>query len=139
DVMRHRRRARREDGDVASAFALQLQLRALETRANLVVGHLHRAFGAGRRRILQLRELRVSKVLESFWSRRVVPMAVDDHAFIARSILSSSAIVGTTLAALDSGSRFSRIALTNSTSWRSNAGTLSSGTSLPSLSVIESR
>src|SRR5262249_5470921 len=59
--------------------------------------------------------------------------------FIARSILSSSAMVGTQLAALDSGSRPSRIALTNSTSWRSNAATLSSGTSFPSLSVMESR
>ena len=38
------------------------------------------------------------------------------YRFIALSILSSSAIVGTTLAALDSGSRPSRMAPTNSTS-----------------------
>ena len=59
--------------------------------------------------------------------------------FIDLSILSSSAIVGRQLAALDSGSRPSRMALVNSTSWRSNAMTPSRGTSRPSLSVMESR
>src|SRR5262245_17946820 len=58
---------------------------------------------------------------------------------IALSIRSSSAIVGRQLAALDSGSRPSRIALVNSTSCRSNAVVPSSDTSLTSLSVIESR
>ena len=37
DVVRHRRRARREDRDVGAALALQLQLRALEALADLVV------------------------------------------------------------------------------------------------------
>ena len=37
DVVRHRRRARREDRDVGAALALELQLRALQALANLVV------------------------------------------------------------------------------------------------------
>ena len=38
DVMRHGRGARREDRHVAAALALELQLRALEALADLVVG-----------------------------------------------------------------------------------------------------
>ena len=37
DVVRHRRRARREDRDVGAALALQLQLRVLQALADLVV------------------------------------------------------------------------------------------------------
>src|SRR4029077_7600489 len=36
DVVRHRARSRREDRDVGAALALHLELRAFETRADLV-------------------------------------------------------------------------------------------------------
>src|SRR5262249_18574760 len=128
DVVRHGRRARREDRDVASPLALQLQLRALEARADLVVRDAHRPLGAGSRRILQLGKLRVANRLQALRRGRVMPVTINDHfavppiqplppllpyRFIALSILSRSAMEGTTLAALDSGSRPSRIALTN--------------------------
>ena len=45
DVMRHRRRARREDRDVGAAIALELQL-GLDALAQLIVGDLDRPGGA---------------------------------------------------------------------------------------------
>ena len=116
DVVPHRRRARREDRDVGAALALQLQLRLLQALADLVVADGDRAFRRRTQRIRQSRDLAVPIDLELVGRGRVVPVAVDDHRLIALSILSRSAIVGTTLAALDSGSRPSRMALTNSTS-----------------------
>ena len=53
DVMRHRRRARREDRDVAPPLALELQLRALEALADLVVADVDGALGPRGRRVLQ--------------------------------------------------------------------------------------
>src|SRR5215831_18786330 len=137
--MGHRRGARGKNRHVGPALSLQLQLRVLEALADLVVADRDNALGAGARRILQCRDLRVPINLERLWRSSVVPVAVDDHFSVAFSIWSRSAIVGRQLAALDSGTRPSRIALVNSMSWRSNAGMPSSGTSLPSLSVMESR
>jgi len=71
-------------------------------------------------------------------SYREVPIAALER-FIDFSIPSRSAMVGTQLAALDSGSRPSRMAPTNSTSWRSKAVMPSSGTLSLRWSVMESR
>ena len=144
DVVRHRRRPRRKDRDVGAALTLELQLGALETLANLIVADDDGSLRRNVRRVagrLERRNLRVAVRLQRFGRRRVVAVAVDNHTarLIDFSILSSSAIVGRQPAALDSGSRPSRMAPVNSTSWRSNAATPSRGTSLPSLSVIESR
>ena len=52
DVMRHRRRARREDRDVGAAIVLELELR-LHALAQLIVADLKRAARRRGRRILQ--------------------------------------------------------------------------------------
>ena len=48
DVMRHRRRARREDREVGAALALELELRAFEALADLVVADARAAPSAAR-------------------------------------------------------------------------------------------
>ena len=77
DVMRHRRRARREDRDVGAAIALELQL-GLDALAQLVVGDLD-ADPAQASRIVQPGDLRVAECLELFRGSGVVPVAIDDH------------------------------------------------------------
>ena len=116
NMVRHGRGSRREDRDIAAALPLELQLGLLEALANLVVRDRERRFGPCPRRIAQCFDLRVAKLLQAFRRRGVVTVAIDDHEFIAFSIRSSRAMVGTQLAALDSGCRLSRMALTNSTS-----------------------
>ena len=153
DVMSHAGGARREDRHVGASLALELELRSLEARANLVIRDRNRALLATVRRTCKRRDLRLAPGQQRLRRRRVMTVTVDDHtptrptsateptwpAFIVLSIRSSNAIVGRQLRALDSGSRPSRMASVNSTSWRSNAATGSSGTSLPSLSVMVSR
>src|SRR5207245_2007910 len=62
--MAHAHRARREDGDVGAALALQLQLRALEARADLVVVDAERALRRDVLGILQRRDLALAPLLE---------------------------------------------------------------------------
>src|SRR5437867_10004572 len=79
DVMAHSHRARREDGDVGAALALQLQLRALEARADLVVADAETALDGSVPRILEPGDLALSPLLELFGSGGVVAVAIDDH------------------------------------------------------------
>src|SRR6185436_91833 len=136
-----RRRARRKNRHISPALALEFQLGLLQALADLVVGNRDDAVRADLPglKAFELGDLGIAIHLQRFRRGGVVAMAVDDHRRIALSIWSSSAIVGRQLSALDSGTRPSRIALVNSTSCRSNAAVPSSGTSFPSLPVIESR
>src|SRR2546425_7960670 len=80
--MAHAHRARREDGDVGAALALQLQLRALEARADLVVVDAERALRRDVLGILQRRDLALAQFLELPGSGGVVAVAIDDHLFV---------------------------------------------------------
>ena len=77
----HPARARAEDRDVRAALALQLELRAFYARAQLVVGDLQRAFLRLVLRVfLEIRFLLVAILAELFRRRRVMAVAIDDHA-----------------------------------------------------------
>ena len=69
DVMRHGGRARRKDGHVGAALALQLQLRAFQALADLVVADVDLAVGGRLCRVLQRRDLRVAISLAALWAR----------------------------------------------------------------------
>ena len=79
DVVRHGRGARRENRDIRTACALQLQLRIFQAVANLIVGDFF--LGAERyiETRLQARDLCIAKFLQLAGSRRVMAVAVDDH------------------------------------------------------------
>ena len=79
NVMRHGRRARREDGDVGAALALQLELRAFQTFPDLVVADLDFAVVGRLRRILQRRDLRIAIFLERLGRGGVVAVTIDNH------------------------------------------------------------
>src|SRR6185503_13021935 len=80
EVMTHPARARAEDRDVRAALALQLELRALHARAQLIVADRERALLRLMLRIrLELGFLPVAIVAELLRRRRVVAVAVDDH------------------------------------------------------------
>src|SRR5690606_29821066 len=64
---------------VRTALALQLQLRALEAVADLVITDLQRCTGWRLGRILQRRLLRIAEVGQWLGSSGVVSVAVDDH------------------------------------------------------------
>ena len=84
EVMTHPARARAEDRDVGAALALQLQLRALDALAQLVVADFQRALLRLMLRILlEIRFLLVAIVAELFRRRRVVAVAIDDHGSFA--------------------------------------------------------
>src|SRR5262249_30799400 len=77
--MRHAGRARREDRQAGAALALQLELRALDARAQLVVADLQ---GPARRllsRILDAGDLRFAEIVQLLRLGRVVAVTVDDH------------------------------------------------------------
>ncbi len=77
EMVRHAGGARREDGEVGAALLLQLQLRADDALADLVVGD----GGARRalRRVIERGDLRLAPALVLFRRRRVVAVAIDDH------------------------------------------------------------
>src|ERR1700744_5619596 len=89
DIVGHGGGARREYRDIGAARALQLQLRILQAVANLIVGdfflRIERHIEAG----FQARDLRIAKLLQLARSRRVVTVAVDDHAQYIRVGLST--------------------------------------------------
>ena len=78
-LVRHPGGARREDGEVGAALALEPKLRAFEAFAYLVVGDAE----VGRQRlvagIVEPGDLRCPIVLERLRRGRVVPVAIDDH------------------------------------------------------------
>ena len=79
DVMRHAGGARREDREVGAALALELELRALQALADLVVADAEVLVGGAARRVGQAGELAVAEDLELLRRGRVVAVAVDDH------------------------------------------------------------
>src|SRR5712691_2626821 len=80
--MAHAHRARREDGGVGAALALQLQLGAFEARPDLVVADAERALRRDVLGIRQRRDLALAPFLELLRSGGVVAVAIDDHLFV---------------------------------------------------------
>ena len=80
DVMAHPARAWAKDRDVRAALSLELELRALDALAQLVVADFQRALLRLMLRILlEVRLLLLAIVAELFRRRRVVAVAIDDH------------------------------------------------------------
>src|SRR5262249_48845879 len=80
EMVAHPARTRAEDRDVRAALALQLQLRALDALAQLVVADLDLALdGLSLRVLFEVRLLLVAIVPERFRRGGVVAVAVDDH------------------------------------------------------------
>ncbi len=79
DVMRHAGGARREDRQAGAALALQLELRALHARADLVVADLERGARRFLRRVLDAGDLGLAEIVQLLRFGRVVAVTVDDH------------------------------------------------------------
>src|SRR5439155_21650014 len=79
DVMAHTHCTRREDRNVGAAVSLQLQLRALEARADRVVADSEAPLDGSMLRILEPGDLPLAPFLELLGSGRVVAVAIDDH------------------------------------------------------------
>src|SRR5262245_20845215 len=79
DVVRHRRRARREDRDIGAALALEFQLRALQAAPNLIVRNIDGALRSRARGMVERRNLRVTIGLQRFRRGRVVAVTVNHH------------------------------------------------------------
>src|SRR6185436_622055 len=75
DVVLHRARARREEGQAGAALALDPELGAFERVANLLIGN-----DRCRNGFTRIGKLQLSPIPQSFRRRRIVPVAVDDHA-----------------------------------------------------------
>src|SRR5262249_24226869 len=74
DVVAHAGRAGRKDREVRPPLALELELRALERLADLVVADARRGRPRGR-----VGDVLLAVGLQRFRGRRVVAVAVDDH------------------------------------------------------------
>ena len=79
DVVAHARGARGEDREVGAALALELELRALDRRPDLVVGHLQRRPRRHRRLALDRLGLILAEAVQILGLGRVVAVAIDDH------------------------------------------------------------
>ena len=80
DMMGHARCARREDGEIGAALALQFQLRVLDALPQLVVTDLEARPARRLRWVLDPGDLFLAPVMELCGLRRVVPVTIDDHA-----------------------------------------------------------
>jgi hypothetical protein len=84
DVVAHAGGARREDCEIGAAFALELELRALDAGADLVVRHLQ----AGARRqgalVLDRLGLVLAEAVQVLGFGRVMAVTVDDHDTLRR-------------------------------------------------------
>src|SRR3569833_1913139 len=78
DVVSHRRGARRENGYVGTALALQLQLRAFQARPDLIVADF-RVIGRRQRGIFQPGDLGSAVFLQFGGCRGVVTVTINDH------------------------------------------------------------
>ena len=79
DVMGHAHRARRKDGQIGAALALEPELGALNAGAQFVVADAQRRRRRPLRRILQRRDLTLAEIVELVRFGRVMTVAVDDH------------------------------------------------------------
>src|SRR5499427_5503200 len=83
DMMTHAHGARRKDGEVGAALALELELRAFETLADFVVGNLERRLGGLFCRVFHVIHLLLAPSQQVFRLGRVVAVAIDDHGTVA--------------------------------------------------------
>ena len=83
DVVTHAHGARRKDRQVGAPLALQLELRAFEALADLVVGNLQRRFGRLLGRLFDVVYLLLAPSQEVLRFGRVMSVAVDDHDIVA--------------------------------------------------------
>src|SRR5262249_57910330 len=83
DMVAHTHGARREDGEIRAALALQLELRAFEALADLVVGHLQRRLRRLLGGVLDVVDLVLAPAQQVLGLGRVVAVAIDDHDTVA--------------------------------------------------------
>src|SRR5262249_17441598 len=79
DMMAHAGGARREDRDVGAALALELELRALDAGADLVIRHLEAGTRRQRAPVLDRLGLVLAEAMQVLGFGRVVAVTVDDH------------------------------------------------------------
>ncbi len=79
NMMRHGRSARRKNGDIRAALALQLELRAFQAFADLVVADVDGALGTRLRWIFERRKLGIAIVLKRLGRGGVVAVTIDNH------------------------------------------------------------
>ena len=79
DVVAHAGGARGEDREVGAALALELELRALDRGADLVVGHLQARARRQRRLVLDRFGLVLAEAVQVLGLGRVVAVTIDDH------------------------------------------------------------
>ena len=79
DVVAHAGGARREDREVGAALALELELRALDAGADLVVRHLEAGARRQRRLVLDRLGLVLAETVQVLGLGRVVAVTIDDH------------------------------------------------------------
>src|SRR5712692_454196 len=84
DMVSHPGGARREDREIGPARALQLELRALETFPDLVVGDVEPLVRCRHLRgVLDAGDLALAILVQASRLGRVVPVAIDDHDTVA--------------------------------------------------------
>src|SRR5262249_4770456 len=83
DMVAHTHGARREDGEIRAALALQLELRAFEALADFVVGHLQRRLRRLLGGLLDVVDLVLAPAQQVLGLGRVVAVAIDDHDTVA--------------------------------------------------------
>ena len=83
DVVAHAHGARGEDREVGAALALQLELRAFEALADLVVGDLQRRLWRLLGRLLEVVDLVLAPAQQVLGLGRVVAVTIDDHDTVA--------------------------------------------------------
>src|SRR5262249_48339012 len=86
DVVPHAGGPRREDRDVGAALALELELRARQALADLVVAHLQRRPGWHRRLVLDGFGLFLPEPMQVLRLGGVVAVAIDNHGTIAQEV-----------------------------------------------------
>ena len=95
DMMAHPGSARREDGEVGAALALQLELVLLDAFADFVVGHFQRRARRHRRLVLGIggRGLFLAEAVQIFGLGGVVAVAIDNHGTVAAWVGEADATV----------------------------------------------
>src|SRR5215475_8399461 len=84
DVVTHAGGARREDRQIRAALALELELRALDAGADLIVRHLEAGARRQRRLVLDRLGLVLAETVQVLGFGRVVAVTIDDHDTLRR-------------------------------------------------------
>ena len=93
DVVGHAGGARREDGQVAAAFLLELELR-LDRLQQHLVGDAQIGGGRAAHRIGQARQLLVAELVQDLGLGGVMAVDVDDHLMILVALARSASAAG---------------------------------------------